>query len=69
MVRKLKYLFRVWKLLKTRQSNFYFSIFFVIYKLDRWSQDLKTAFTLKYCLFGGVKLTKNADPDNYSYSG
>ena len=67
MVRKLKYLFRVWKLLKTRQSNFYFSNFFVIYKLDICSEDLKTAFTLKCCLFGGVTLTKNADPDNYSY--
>ena len=26
-------------------------------------------FTLKDCLFGAVKLTKNADPDKYSYSG
>ena len=26
-----------------------------------------TAFTLKYCLFGAVKLTENADPDKYSY--
>ena len=26
-------------------------------------------FTLKDCLFGGVKLTKNADPDKFVYSG
>ena len=26
-------------------------------------------FTLKDCLFGGVKLAKNADPDKYLYSG
>ena len=26
-------------------------------------------FTLAGCLFGGVKLTKNADSDKYSYSG
>ena len=29
----------------------------------------KSDFTLKYCLFGGVKLAKNADPDKYIYSG
>ena len=28
-----------------------------------------TDFTLKDCLFGTVKITKNADPDKYSYSG
>ena len=32
-------------------------------------RDLNSEFTLKYCLFGAVKLTKNADPDKYSYSG
>ena len=26
-------------------------------------------FTLGNCLFGTVKLTKNADPDKYGYSG
>ena len=26
-------------------------------------------FILKYCLFGGVKLAKNADPDKYVYTG
>ena len=26
-------------------------------------------FTLKNCLFRSVKLTKNADPDKYKYSG
>ena len=26
-------------------------------------------YTLKDCFFGAVKLTKNADPDKYSYSG
>ena len=28
-----------------------------------------TDFTLDNCLFGTVKLTKNADPDKYKYSG
>ena len=42
---------------------------FIAYKLGRWSWDLNTYFTLKDCLFGAVKLTKNADPDKYKYSG
>ena len=40
-----------------------------MYELDRWSQDLNAKFTLKDCLFGAVKLTKNADSNKYSYSG
>ena len=42
---------------------------FVVYNLDTWSRDLNTDFILKYCLCGSVKLTKNADPDKYKYSG
>ena len=30
---------------------------------------LNTDFTLSNCLAGSVKLTKNADPDKYKYSG
>ena len=41
---------------------------FIVYKLDTWSQDLNGDFTLKDCLFGSVKITKNADSDKYSYS-
>ena len=33
------------------------------------SRDLQTNFTLKDCLFGAVKMTKNADPDKYFYIG
>ena len=36
---------------------------FIVYELDTWSRDLNTGFTLKDCLFGAVKLTKNADTD------
>ena len=39
----------------------------IVYELVRWWQDLKSA--LKDCLFGNVKITKNADPDKYSHSG
>ena len=42
---------------------------FVVYELDIWSKDLCPDFTLKNCLFESVKLTKNSDPDKYSYSG
>ena len=42
---------------------------FIVSELDRWSQDLNAKFSLKDCLFGAVKLTKNADPNKYSYSG
>ena len=41
---------------------------FIVYKLDTCSRDLKTDFTLSDCLFGAVKLTKNADPDKHGYS-
>ena len=34
-----------------------------------WSRHVNTDFTLKDCLFGSVKLIKNADPDKYKYSG
>ena len=39
-----------------------------LYEWDTWSQDLRTDFTLNDCLFGSVKLNKNADPDIYKYS-
>ena len=39
---------------------------FIVYELDSWPQDLTTDFTFVCCLFGGFKLTKNADPDKYS---
>ena len=42
---------------------------FIIYELDTWSRDFNTFFTLGYCSFGTVKLTKNADLDKYGYSG
>ena len=40
---------------------------FIVYELDTWLRDLKTDFTLKHCLLGSVKLTKNADPGKYKY--
>ena len=40
---------------------------YIDYKLITWSRDLSTYFTLGNCLFGAVKLTKNADPNKYGY--
>ena len=40
---------------------------FIVYELDTWLQDLNAKFTLKDCFFGNVKITKNNDPDEYSY--
>ena len=42
---------------------------FIVYELNSWPQDLGTDFTLRGCLFGCVKVIKNADLDKYSYSG
>ena len=41
---------------------------FIVCEIGVRSQDLNTAFTLKDFFFGAVKLTKNANPDKYSYS-
>ena len=41
---------------------------YISYLLTPWFRNLDTDFTLSNCLFGSVKLTKNADPDKYKYS-
>ena len=38
------------------------------YELEQLCGDLNLNFTLDNCLFGPVKLPKNADPDKYWYS-
>ena len=48
----------------TKLINLYIS-----YKLKPWFRNLNTNFTLKNCLFGSAKLTKNAEPGKYKYSG
>ena len=42
---------------------------FIVYELDTWLRDLSSNFTLKACLFGGVRLAKNVDLEKYVYSG
>ena len=41
---------------------------YISYELDTWSEDLNKDFTLSNCLFGALKLTKNADSYKYKYS-
>ena len=36
---------------------------YISYILNPWLKDLNKSFTLNNCLYGSVKLTKNADPD------
>ena len=55
-----------------KKLHFYFyeyNKFFVVYELDTLSWDLNFDFTLKICLFWGVKLAKNIDSDKYVHSG
>ena len=42
---------------------------YISYTLGLQLRNLSTDFTLGNCLFGSVKLTKNADLDKYKYTG
>lgn len=42
---------------------------YITQKLDAGSEDLNTVFTLGKSLFPAVKLSKNADADEYKYGG
>ena len=41
---------------------------YISYKLNLQLRNLNADFTLNNCLFGSVKLTKNANLDKYNYS-
>ena len=55
------------KLLETRKLKFYSpeQEKIILFKLEEWSQDLNSDFTLKDFLFESVKLAENADADKY----
>ena len=42
---------------------------YIVYEIDFWDRNLDSKFTLGNSLLGAAKLTKNADPDRYSFSG
>ena len=50
-------------------KNIFMYIVFIAYELDKWSCKLHNDFTLKDCLIGALKLTKNAHSDKSFYSG
>ena len=42
---------------------------YTLYVVIFWPYNLSAEFTIGNCLFGTVKLAKNADVDKYGYSG
>ena len=54
---------------KFRRSKCKSWIRFESYTLGPRVRNSNTDFTLSNCLFGSVKLTKNADLDKYKYTG
>ena len=42
---------------------------YIVYEIDLWDRGYDDYPTLEKSLFGAVKLVKNADIDNYKYSG
>ena len=42
---------------------------YIVYSLDTISNTRKIDFTAQNCLFGAVKITKNANTSKYKYSG
>ena len=57
----------VQKSLCSLQSNFILNIY-IVYLLKTWPRHPTNNFALKSCLFGTVKLTRNADKTNFIYN-
>ena len=55
--------------LKQRNTSFAAPNPFIVNELDTCSRDLNSNFTLKDCLFGGVKLARNDHSNKYVYTG
>ena len=41
---------------------------YIVFEIKSWPYYNENSFNLRNSLYGGVKLTKNPDPDKYSYS-
>ena len=48
-------------------SNFILSLY-IVYKWNKWPRNPTNNFTLNNCLFGTVKLTRNAEKSKFSYN-
>ena len=42
---------------------------YIVYELNTWPRNPTNNFILKNCLFGTVKLTRNADKSEFTYNG
>ena len=42
---------------------------YIVYELNAWPRNPANNFTLKNCLFGTVKLTRNANKSKLTYNG
>ena len=42
---------------------------YIVFEIKPWPFYFDNGFTSRNSLFGGAKVTKNPDLDNYSYSG
>ena len=49
-------------------GNFILS-FYMVYDLTNWPRNPINNFTLAYCLFATVKLTRNVDKSKFTYNG
>ena len=58
----------VQKSLSSLYNNFILNLY-IVYELNTWPQNPTNNFTLKNCLFGTVKLTRNADKTKFTYNG
>ena len=58
----------VQKTLSSLYSNFILNLY-IVYELNTWPHNPTNNFTLKNCLFGTVKLTRNADKTKFTYNG
>ena len=49
-------------------NNFILNLY-IVYELNAWPRNPTNNFPLKICLFGTVKLVRNADKSKFTYNG
>ena len=58
----------VWKDSSSLYSDLILNLY-IVYGFNDWLRNHINTFTLKSCLFGTVKLTRNADKSKFNYNG
>ena len=56
------------KIFSSFYSNFILDLY-IVYELNTWPRNPTNNVALKNCLFGTVKLTRNADESKFCYNG